>query len=859
MPALLVDPDRTAPAPSARSHRRGGGRCLAIVVALAIAHDVPAQCTNAWQSTGVVPGIDGNVTAITNWDPDGPGPLPESLVVGGMFAVAGGVPASQVARWDPTTGVWSPLGAGIGSASWPVTSLLVMQNGDLVAGGAFRTTDGAVAEHLARWDGSAWVAFGGLDPVNVGVQALALRPNGDLAVGGWFLTAGATVLNRIGIWNGTAWSPLGSGMNGPVLALVTMQNGDLVAGGFFSNAGGVPAVGIARWNGTTWSSLGPVPDVRALTVLPNGDLVAMGAFTSAGGVTANNIARWNGTSWSALGSGLTGTIGGAAAATALLPNGDLVVGGSFRFAGGVTANGIARWNGSAWSSFGTGMSGSVAALAVRSNGDVVAGGSFTAAGGAPAARIARWAGASWSALAAGSAPSDIVNALLPLPDGSLLAGGRFRAVGGLVTDYVARRQGTSWSALGTLPTSINIVNTLLRLANGDLVAGGSGPIARWNGTAWSPLGTANFGGAFALAQLPNGDLLVGCSQANFLTNVIPGLARWDGTSWSAFAGGAGGITYALATLTNGDLVVGGTLQWVGATPIANIARWNGTTWSTLGSGLQGSSPLVGAFALAPLPNGGLLAGGMFDTAGGVAAANVATWDGTAWSPLGSGTNGPVLALARLPDGDVLAAGTFTQAGGVAAQRIARWNGSTWSPVGAGLELSAHLAPQLGGVRAIASTTNGELLVGGGITSAGGVPSANLARLATTCPASTATLAAGCAGTLTTTLPWTGSTWQSLASGLPNAATVFVVTGFAPTTLPLAAVFATAVPGCTLHVQPDHVVLALSTFGAAGAHLVLPNSATLAGTNFYQQMVPLALDSSLAVTATNALTMTVGTF
>ena len=50
--------------------------------------------------------------------------------------------------------------------------------------------------------------------------------------------------------------------------------------------------------------LGQTQNFSALAVLANGDLVAGGQFTTAGGVTANNIARWDGTSWSALGSAM---------------------------------------------------------------------------------------------------------------------------------------------------------------------------------------------------------------------------------------------------------------------------------------------------------------------------------------------------------------------------------------------------------------------------------------------------------------------------------------------------------------------------------------------------------------------------
>ncbi|MBL8753310.1 MAG: hypothetical protein JNK15_08425, partial [Planctomycetes bacterium] len=78
-------------------------------------------------------------------------------------------------------------------------------------------------------------------------------------------------------------------------------------------------------------------------------------------------------------------------------------------------------------------------------------------------------------------------------------------------------------------------------------------------------------------------------------------------------------------------------------------------------------------------------------------------------------------------------------------------------------------------------------------------------------------------------------------------------------LPLAALFATALPGCTLHVQPDYVDFVLAANGGAVAQFALPNSAALAGVVFHHQMVSIALDATLAVSATNSLQLTVGTF
>jgi hypothetical protein len=85
--------------------------------------------------------------------------------------------------------------------------------------------------------------------------------------------------------------------------------------------------------------------VSALAVLPNGDLLAGGFFSTAGGVSANRIARWNGTEWSPLGAGVstTASVSPAVDELAALPNGDIVASGLFNTAGTHPSASFARW------------------------------------------------------------------------------------------------------------------------------------------------------------------------------------------------------------------------------------------------------------------------------------------------------------------------------------------------------------------------------------------------------------------------------------------------------------------------------------------------------------------------------------
>jgi len=223
------------------------------------------------------------------------------------------------------------------------------------------------------------------------VYALLVLPNGDVIAGGSFVVAGGVPANGIARWNGLAWAPLGSGVAGSlatVKSLTMLPNGDVVAGGQFTVAGGVPASNIARWDGTAWSPLGAGIGgfVHAVTTLPDGDVVAGGSFLLAGGIACRSVARWDG-AWSPLGLGVSDTI----LALTALPNGDVVAGGNFLGAGSSVAGRIARWDGVAWSTFGTGVSGAsptVQSLATLANGDLAVGGNFAQVDGAVGAYFA---------------------------------------------------------------------------------------------------------------------------------------------------------------------------------------------------------------------------------------------------------------------------------------------------------------------------------------------------------------------------------------------------------------------------------------------------------------------------------------
>lgn len=174
------------------------------------------------------------------------------------------------------------------------------------------------------------------------------------------------------------------------------------------------------------------------------------------------------------------------------------------------------------------------------------------------------------------------------------------------------------------------------------------------------------------------------------------------------------------------LVAGGSFSVAGDVLANNIACWDGFSWGPLGSGMNGP-----VSALTVLPNGDLIAGGLFTTAGDVSANNIARWDGSSWAPLGTGIRienaedwGGVWALTVLTNGDLIVGGHFTTAGEASVNNIAsaHWDGSTWVPLGSGLGPELY-APVYG----LTVLPNGDLIVGGYFTTAGGRVSAYWAR------------------------------------------------------------------------------------------------------------------------------------
>jgi hypothetical protein len=282
------------------------------------------------------------------------------------------------------------------------------------------------------------------------VDALAVH-DGALVAGGRFTTAGGVPAANIAAWNGSAWSALGTGTSNTVRA-ITMHNGKLIAAEI---PGPLSPTPLRSWDGGSWS---PIEGMYLDTILAlasyEEQLIVGGTFTIAGGVSAGAIAAWNGSYWMDLGGGMRGDSLSPARVYALaVYHGQLIAAGDFSVAGSFPADNIAAWNGVFWSPLGSGLNGGesprVRALTVY-NDELIAAGNFSSAGGDPAGNIAAWNGSVWSPLGSGVAGGTLPGVdALAVHDGMLVAGGGFTTAGGVPASCVAAWNGSGWAPVGT--------------------------------------------------------------------------------------------------------------------------------------------------------------------------------------------------------------------------------------------------------------------------------------------------------------------------------------------------------------------------------------------------------------------------
>jgi hypothetical protein len=216
-----------------------------------------------------------------------------NLYAGGMFDTLSGFnPGRGIQMWDGSS--WLTLGGspGDGVSGPPGFKVKALKtfNGELYVGGSFDMAGGVSASNIAKWDGTSWSAIG--SGTNGEVNSIEVF-NNELYIGGDFTDAGGVTVNGIAKLTGSTFTALGSGTNGKVNAIAAYMNKMYVTGAF-TTAGSVTTQNIAAWDGTTWSAVGLGLNFDGYTLEQyTGDLYIGGFFSVAGTAFANNIALYN--------------------------------------------------------------------------------------------------------------------------------------------------------------------------------------------------------------------------------------------------------------------------------------------------------------------------------------------------------------------------------------------------------------------------------------------------------------------------------------------------------------------------------------------------------------------------------------
>jgi uncharacterized delta-60 repeat protein len=606
------------------------------------------------------------------------------ILVGGDFVDFGnGTPSiggkirNSIARLDPTTGAadsWDP------NANNRVRAIVVQADGEILVGGDFSfatpTIGGQSRNFIARLDPTTGLADSFNPNANSTVRAIAVQADGKILAGGIFTGIGGTGRNRIARLDPTsgAADSFNPNANNIVNTIAVQADGKILIGGTFFGATSIGGTTmrnrIARLDPTTGTPDTFDPnassDVNAIAVQADGKVLAGGLFTTVapnGGaaVTRNRIARME--IDGRLDQTLNLNVGSNdVLATAVQPDGKILIGGLFSTVLGVPRNRIARLNtdGTLDMTFDPNANSEVDRIAVQADGKILVGGQFNdhgngtiSIGGQPLNHMARLDATTGLADSFNPNANDIVYAIAVQADGKILAGGTFTAIGGAARNHIARLNPAGTLDANFDPNANNNVGSIAVQADGKILAGGI------------------FTG-------------IGGAARNHIARLDPTTGAAD-----SFNPNANSEVRTIAVQGDGKILAGGLFTTLtpdgdggGAFPRNNIARLN-----PAGTLDRGFDPNANGFvnAIAVQGDGKILAGGAFTTltpppgSSPVARNRIARLDATTGAPdsFDPNANNNVNSIALQADGKILASGTLISSiGGQPRSVFARLSNDT---------------------------------------------------------------------------------------------------------------------------------------------------------------------------------------
>ena len=426
------------------------------------------------------------------------------------------------------------------------------------------------------------------DMVNSTVFKILPLPDGSMILGGWFTTVydasfnaytrnGITRFSATGTVDPTFAAGGGVSAGNPVYDLALQPDGKIIAVGGFSSYDGATRHYIVRLlaDGSadpTFTGFGANSTINAVLVQPDGKILLGGAFTTYNLAAHEYLVRLNADGSidpGFNGPDFGGTSGWSVQSLALQPDGKILAGGTFYFAGATFKAGICRmlttgaldasFNGVTDGAHAAGNTGSlrtVRKMVVQPDGQILIAGNFTAFNNTARGGIARLTSTgSLDGLFVPVAIGDCRTILLQ-PDGKILVGA---GNGGTApTRYLTRLTGTGvvdamFSSAGDFATD---VDDLALLPNGRILSGGN--YGNFQGSAnGSPIwqfvsglsglpGTLQLASAIYSGTENNSVVLSVTRTGGSLGTVTAGFATVDGTATGGtdFTSASGVLTWA---------------------------------------------------------------------------------------------------------------------------------------------------------------------------------------------------------------------------------------------------------------------------------------------------------------------------
>jgi uncharacterized delta-60 repeat protein len=634
------------------------------------------------------------------------------ILISGEFTSFNGVSRAQIARLNADGSLDNSFVPA--SEVDRVFGIAPLPNGQILAYGAvIATSVNSYGIVRLNADGSLDSTFSSSSTISYLILTCAVQADGKIVIGGRWIEGRGNIarLNPNGSYD-TTFLP-GGGTNGDVLQTAVLADGKILIAGNFSQFSNSPTAQPAtRWtiarlnaaDGTLDTSFNapeyPLANgfenfLMSLTIQPDGKIIL-------GGNGEMTRLRADGARDETFGAG--NYINGSIAGISPLPNGKMIVGGTFtRIARGASdlnyRNGLARLDadGHCDASFNPGTA---AILTAHDN-------------------------------------TKLVRAIEPLANGKFYIAGKFNLVNG-----ISRRSFARLNPNGSLDEAFNPpdaafapdadIYSLAAQADGCVLTGvfpynlmrfcGSGQLDP-NFNAQNSLFTV----PFAVKILPNGQILVAGFGGTSFSSIVR--LNADGTSDFSFqpVNLNSGVIYSTAVQADGKIVIGGDFTSINGNARQRIARLNPN--GTLDFDFRAGTTADGTVnSVAVQSDGKILLGGAFTQVRGFPRPGLARVEADgefdASFATGSGFDAAVKSIALQPDGKIVAVGDFQNFNNIAANKIARVN-ANGSP-DASFNAGAGVPPTMK-IHALA-LANYKILVGGDFTTFNNQPKPRLAAL-----------------------------------------------------------------------------------------------------------------------------------